>query len=148
MSLREKLTQHLQMDWRQSMELPVDEKSPLYGQVISWNPLMALDMNKILTLSGGGTNSADFHIWTIIEKAEEQENQKAFTLEDKPLLERLGWRILADISNKIHGIEVESASFARTLSREIEIWMSLGLITPEAKGKILERYVPLDRKKN
>jgi hypothetical protein len=37
-----------------------------------------LEWEKIMTLSAGGSNSKEFHIWTIIEKAEDSEGKKVF----------------------------------------------------------------------
>lgn len=102
MSLKEKVIEHLQSDRRKSMKIVAGKDSPLNGQEIYWQPVMALEMEKIMTLSGGGTNSKDYHVWTIIEKAEEENGQKIFTLEDKSLLERLEWKIVSSISNKMH----------------------------------------------
>ena len=57
-----------------------------------------------MTLSGGGASSKDFHIHTIIEKAEDAEGKKAFTIEDRPYLEKMDWAIISRISNEIQRI--------------------------------------------
>jgi hypothetical protein len=95
MAFRDKIIEYLQKDRRRSIEIPeLDE-------IIYFTPITVLEMEKILTLSGSGTNSKDFHIHTIIEKAEDAEGKKIFTIEDKPYLEKMDWAIISRISNEI-----------------------------------------------
>jgi hypothetical protein len=96
MSLKEKIIEHLQSDRRRKIEIPE------LGEVIWANPVTVLEMEKIMNLSQVGANSKDFHIWSIIEKAEDEEGKKIFTLEDKPYLEKMEWSIITRISNEIH----------------------------------------------
>lgn len=96
MSLKEKIIEHLQSDRRRKIEIPeLDE-------TIWATPVTVLEMEKIMTLSQGGVSTKDFHIWTIIEKAEDEQRKKIFTLEDKPYLEKMEWSIITGISNKIN----------------------------------------------
>jgi len=94
--LRDKVIEYLQKDRRRSMGIPeLDE-------TIYFTPVTVLEMEKIMTLSGGGASSKDFHIHTIIEKAEDAEGKKVFSIEDKPYLEKMDWAIISRISNEIH----------------------------------------------
>ena len=96
--LRDKVIEYLQKDRRRSMEIPeLDE-------TIYFTPVNVLEMEKIMTISGGGASSKDFHIWTIIEKAEDSEGKKVFTIEDKPYLEKMDWAIVSRISNEIQRV--------------------------------------------
>lgn len=96
--LRDKVIEYLQKDRRRSVEIPeLDE-------MIYFTPVTVLEMEKIMTLSGGGASSKDFHIWTIIEKAEDSEGKKVFTIEDKPYLEKMDWAIVSRISNEIQKV--------------------------------------------
>ena len=98
MALRDKVIEYLQKDRRRSMEIPeLDE-------TIYFTPVNVLEMEKIMTISGGGASSKDFHIWTIIEKAEDSEGKKVFTIEDKPYLEKMDWAIVSRISNEIRRV--------------------------------------------
>jgi len=98
MALRDKVIEYLQKDRRRSMEIPeLDE-------TIYFTPVNVLEMEKIMTISGGGASSKDFHIWTIIEKAEDSEGKKVFTIEDKPYLEKMDWAIVSRISNEIQRV--------------------------------------------
>jgi hypothetical protein len=63
-----------------------------------------LEMQKLSTLSGEAKDRKDFHIWTLIEKVEDAEGKKIFTVEDKPFLEKLPWRVVIDISEAIHNM--------------------------------------------
>ena len=98
MALRDKVIEYLQKDRRRSVEIPdLDE-------TIYFTPVNVLEMEKIMTLSDGGASSKDFHIWTIIEKAEDSEGKKVFTIEDKPYLEKMDWAIVSRISNEIQRV--------------------------------------------
>ena len=98
MALRDKVIEYLQKDRRRSMEIPeLDE-------TIYFTPVNVLEMEKIMTISGGGASSKDFHIWTIIEKAEDSEGKKVFTIEDRPYLEKMDWTIVSRISNEIQRV--------------------------------------------
>ena len=98
MALRDKVIEYLQKDRRRSVEIPdLDE-------TIYFTPVNVLEMEKIMTLSDGGASSKDFHIWTIIEKAEDSEGKKVFTIEDRPYLEKMDWAIVSRISNEIQRV--------------------------------------------
>jgi len=77
---------------------------PELDETIYFTPVNVLEMEKIMTISGGGASSKDFHIWTIIEKAEDSEGKKVFTIEDKPYLEKMDWAIVSRISNEIQRV--------------------------------------------
>jgi len=96
--LRDKVIEYLQKDRRRSIEIPELEET------IYFTPVTVLEMEKIMTLSGGGASSKDFHIHTIIEKAEDSEGKKVFTIEDKPYLEKMDWAIISRISNEIQRV--------------------------------------------
>jgi hypothetical protein len=95
MSLKEKIINYLQSDRRKEYHIPE------FGETIYFTPVTVLEMEKIMTLSGGGTSSKDFHLWTIIEKAEDEKGQKIFSIEDRPYLEKMDWSIVSRISNEI-----------------------------------------------
>ena len=96
--LRDKVIEYLQKDRRRSVEIP-----ELDG-TIYFTPVTVLEMEKIMTLSGSGASSKDFHIWSIIEKAEDAEGKKVFSIEDKPYLEKMDWAIISRISNEIQRV--------------------------------------------
>ncbi len=99
MTLKEKIYEYVsRSDRRRSLEIPE------FGETIYFTPVTVLEMEKIMNLSGGGTSSKDFHIWTIIEKAEDENGKKIFTVEDKPILEKMDWVIISRISNEIQKI--------------------------------------------
>ena len=77
---------------------------PELDETIYFTPVNVLEMEKIMTISGGGASSKDFHIWSIIEKAEDSEGKKVFTIEDKPYLEKMDWAIVSRISNEIQRV--------------------------------------------
>jgi len=77
---------------------------PELDETIYFTPVNVLEMEKIMTISGGGASSKDFHIWTIIEKAEDSEGKKVFTIEDRPYLEKMDWAIVSRISNEIQRV--------------------------------------------
>jgi hypothetical protein len=95
MTFRDKILDYLQKDRQRSIEIPE------LNETIFCTPVTVLEMEKIMALSGGGTSSKDFHIHTIIEKAEDAEGKKVFTIEDKPYLEKMDWAIISRISNEI-----------------------------------------------
>lgn len=70
---------------------------------IYYSPVTVLDQEIIFSKSAGGANSKDFHIATIIEKAENEDGSKIFSIEDRPMLEKLPWRVITRISNAIQG---------------------------------------------
>jgi|GEM_PF-1477369 len=99
MTIKDKITAYLQADHRQSIF--VEE----LGETIFYNPITVLEMEKILVLSqaGSGGQSKDYHLSVVIEKAEEEGGAKIFSLTDRPMLERLPWRVVTRISNAIQG---------------------------------------------
>ena len=67
--LRDKILNYLQKDKHRSVEIPeLDE-------TIYFTPVTVLEMEKIMTMSAAGASSKDFHIWTLIEKAEDSEGK-------------------------------------------------------------------------
>ncbi len=73
------------------------------NEKIYFSPVTILDQELIFSRSAGGANSKDFHLATIIEKAEAEDSKKIFSIEDKPILEKLPWRVITRISNAIQG---------------------------------------------
>lgn len=96
MSVKEKIIEYLQSNRRREIEIPE------LGEIIWANPVTVIEMEKIMNLSQAGASLKDFHIWSIIEKAEDEEGKKILTLEDKPYLEKMEWSIITRISNDIH----------------------------------------------
>ncbi len=97
MSVKEKIQTYLQSDRRRSIYVKeLDE-------TIFFSPVMVLEQERIFTRSQGGANSKEFHLATIIEKAENEEGLKLFSAEDSGLLEKLDWKIITRISNAIQG---------------------------------------------
>ncbi len=100
MTLKDKVYDYVsRQDRRRSIFIPE------FDETIYFTPVNVLEMEKIMTLSGGGASSKDFHLWTIIEKAEDSEGKKIFSIEDKPILEKMDWAIISRISNEIQRIE-------------------------------------------
>jgi hypothetical protein len=98
MALKEKIYNFFRENQKRSFHV---EK---FDETIYFSPVTVLEMQKFTTLSGEGKDQKDFHIWTIIEKAEDSEGKKIFSVEDKPFLEKLPWRVVIDISEAIHGL--------------------------------------------
>ncbi len=98
MSLKEKIIQYIASDRRRKIEVPE------FGETIYATPVTVLDMEKILSYPEAATNSRDYHIYTIIEKAEDEKGQKIFSPEDKPYLEKMDWAIISRISNDIQEV--------------------------------------------
>lgn len=95
---REKVIEYVQKDRRRSMEIPELEET------IYFTPTTVPEMEKIMILCRGGASAKDFHIHTIIEKVEDSEGRKVFTIEDIPYLEKMDWAIITRISNEIHRV--------------------------------------------
>ena len=98
--VQEKFLDYLKKDRRRSFNLK--EFDPDLYCVIFYSPMTVLDMEKILTLSGGGASTKDFHIFTILEKAETENGEKAFSIDFRPHLEKMDWDIISGISNRIN----------------------------------------------
>ncbi len=98
MALKEKVYNYFRENQKRSFYVE------RFDETIYFSPVTVLEMQKISTLSGEGGNRKDFPVWTLIEKAEDSEGKKIFTIEDKPFLEKLPWRIVVDISEAIHGM--------------------------------------------
>lgn len=96
MSLKDKIYECLKEPRRRRIEIPE------LAEAVYTGPVTVLEMDKIMTLSGGGSSSKDFHLWTLIEKAEDEGGKKIFGIEDKPFLEKMEWSIISRISNEIH----------------------------------------------
>jgi len=75
---------------------------PELDATIYFTPITVTQMEKIMTVAQGGT--AATHIWTLIEKAENEDGSKAFGAEDKPFLEQLDWSIITKITGMIMNI--------------------------------------------
>jgi hypothetical protein len=97
--IQEKFLNYIQKNRRKSFNLK--EFDPDLDCVIFYSPVTVLDMDKIMTLSGGGSNTKDFHIFTILEKAETENGEKAFSIDFKPYLEKMDWDIISGLSNRI-----------------------------------------------
>ncbi len=78
-------------------------KYKLPGGKAYFTPVTGLEQRKIFANSAGGTDSMRFHVATIIEKAENEDGSKIFSIEDNPFLEQVDADILSRISNAIHG---------------------------------------------
>jgi hypothetical protein len=80
------------------------------NEKIFYSPVTVADQEWIFARSNGGANSKQFHIFTIVLKAENEDGSKIFSLEDVPILEKLPWRVVTRISNAIQGdFSVEEA---------------------------------------
>lgn len=93
MSFKDKMLEYLQSDRRKSIYIPELEET------IYFSPITVLEMEKILTVSQGQTSAT--HVWTLIEKVEDESGKKIFTVEDKPILEKLDWNIITKITGEI-----------------------------------------------
>jgi hypothetical protein len=111
MALKQKMMDYINFDKRKSIYIPEWEET------IYFTPITVTQMEKIMTLAQGGT--AATHVWTLIEKAENQDGTKAFGAEDKPFLEQLDWNIVTRITGellKIPSVEEEKKTSGRTSS--------------------------------
>lgn len=77
---------------------------PEFGEVIYFSPINAPEWEKIVKSSGDSfpTNN----IFTIIEKSEDAEGNKIFSLEDKATLEKVDWRVTNRIASEIRGLTI------------------------------------------
>jgi len=109
MSFKDKMIEYLQTDRRKSIAVhELDE-------TIYFSPVTVLEMEKIMTIAQGQTSAT--HVWTVIEKAEDESGKKIFTVEDKPMLEKLDWNIITRISGEI--LKVASVSDLKKTSETI-----------------------------
>jgi hypothetical protein len=93
MSFKDKMIDYLQSDRRRSIFVPELQET------IYYSPVTVLEMEKIMTISQGQTSAT--HVWTLIEKAEDESGKKIFGVEDKPILEKLDWNIITRITGEI-----------------------------------------------
>lgn len=93
MSFKDKMLSYLQTDRRRSVYIPEMDET------IYFTPITVMQMEKIITAAQGGTSAT--HIWTVIEKAENQDGSKIFGIEDKPFIEQLDWSIVTRITGEI-----------------------------------------------
>ncbi len=73
------------------------------NEKIFFSPVTVIEQEIIFSKSADGARSKDFHLATIIEKAENEDGSKIFSIEDRPILEKLPWRVITRISNAIQG---------------------------------------------
>ena len=95
MDFKQKVMGYLQQDHRVSVEIT----EPGLEATIYFSPITVIEFDKILTMSQG--SSSGIHIWTLIEKAEDEQGKKMFSIEDKPFLERLPWTVVNQVTSKI-----------------------------------------------
>ena len=95
MDFKQKVMGYLQQDHRVSVEIT----EPGLEATIYFTPITVIEFDKILTMSQG--SSSGIHIWTLIEKAEDEAGKKMFSTEDKPFLEKLPWGVVNQITSKI-----------------------------------------------
>ncbi len=98
MSLKEKIIQYIASDRRRKIEVPE------FNETVYSTPITVLDMEKILSYPDTTTNTRAYHIYTIIEKAEDEKGQKIFSADDKPRLDQMDWAIIIRISNDIQRV--------------------------------------------
>jgi hypothetical protein len=92
-----KVIEYLQ-DSGRKRTLIIDE---LGGLEIRYTPVSVREMEKILSVSQGGSSSTAYHLAVITEKALDADGKKLFREEDKPILESLDFSIITRISNAI-----------------------------------------------
>jgi hypothetical protein len=91
--LKQKMMDYVHSDRKRSIYIPeLDE-------TIYFTPITVTQMEKIMTLAQGGTSAT--HVWTIIEKAENEDGSKAFGAEDKPFIEMLDYKIVTKITGEL-----------------------------------------------
>jgi len=81
---------------KESLEIPE------LGITVYYKPVTVLEMDKIFAMSGGGASTKDFHVFTWIEKIEDENGFKIFSVEDRPYIEKLPWALVSRVSNIIH----------------------------------------------
>ncbi len=96
---KDTMIKYLQEIQKSRKELFVEELK----EKIFYSPVTVADQEWIFARSNRGANSKDFHISTIILKAENEDGSKIFSPEDVPTLEKLPWRVVTRISNIIQG---------------------------------------------
>lgn len=97
MSLKEKVMTYLQSDKRRSIKVTE------FDEEVFFTPITVLEMQKLRTMSSGGTDVSAMHVFTIIEKCQDSEGKKIFGIEDKPFLEQMPWNVIVNLSNEILG---------------------------------------------
>ncbi len=113
MNFKEKMMGYLQQDHRVSVEVT----EPGLETTIFFSPITVTEFDKILMISQGVSSA--IHVWTLIEKAEDESGKKIFSIEDKPFLERLPWTVVNQITSKIlkvSTVEETKKNFEKTPS--------------------------------
>ena len=93
MGFREKFFEYMDSKARKSYFVPQ------LGEKVYWTPITVLEIEKIRTLAGG--DRKEMNIWTLIEKAEDEEGKKIFTVNDKPFLENQDFTIVYGICDEM-----------------------------------------------
>ena len=137
MSIKDSFLQYLQELKKSESRKQVHVKE--IGVTIYFTPVTVCEQEKIFSLSGGGAQSKQFHLATVIEKAENEDGSKIFDIQDKPFLEQLPWRVITRISNAIQGdYSVEKAK--KTPSRplppnDLRLGRSKKLLSLRSQGR-------------
>lgn len=119
MNFKESLISYLQ-----DLQKPENRKSVFFkelDQTIYFSPVTVLDQEKIFAQSGGGSQSKEFHLFTIIEMAQAEDGSKIFEASDRAILEKLPWRVVTRISNAIqsdYSVEAAKKNLKETPSGE------------------------------
>jgi len=100
MSLKEKIYDYVEKLKEKRKAFSVPE----FGEIIYFSPINAPEWENIVKLSGDSLSAGN--IFTIIEKAEDAEGNKIFSLEDKTTLERVDWRVTNQIANEIRRLTI------------------------------------------
>jgi len=106
MALKEKIREY--PGKREKKSVTVSE----FGETIWFTPITVREMQNIKIKSQIRGNDlipriddAAFSVWTIIEKAQDENGNKLFNETDKPFLEQLDFYIVTKISNAMHSTE-------------------------------------------
>lgn len=96
MGFREHMAAYMDAERRKSVEInfPDGTKATLY-----YTPISIVEMGKILTLSEGISSLT--HIWTFIEKAENVDGSKCYTVADKAMIESFDWNVVTQFTNRL-----------------------------------------------
>lgn len=117
MSLKERLMEYIHSDKKRSMPVSFCINGQKYEETIYFTPITLSEMGKIMTLAQGDAMAS--HVWTLIEKAENEDGTKAFTAEQKPFIEMWDFDTVVKITGnmmKIDSIEEVKKTLNQTPS--------------------------------
>lgn len=103
MSLKERLMEYIHSDKRRSMPVSFFYNGQKHEETVYFTPITLSEMGKIMTLAQGDNMAT--HVWTLIEKAENEDGTKVFSAEQKPFIEMWDFEAVIKITGNMMRID-------------------------------------------